>query len=262
VIFGWLRRRRRRKLLRRPFPPSWRGYLQTLPVYAHLDADEQSRLEGIARVLIAEKNWEGCGGLVVTDEMRVVIAAQAALLLLEIEHDYFDDVASILVFPTSYETPFETHVGDGIVGEGYAHQGEAWYRGPVVLAWDAARHGPIDPRDGHNLVLHEFAHHLDASNGFFDGTPLLDRRAAYKEWARVMNAAFERLQDDVDADRRTVLDPYGATNEAEFFAVATETFFEKPRRLARKHPELYEVLRSYYRQDPLQRLERAARSQT
>ncbi|MDJ0521668.1 MAG: zinc-dependent peptidase, partial [Planctomycetota bacterium] len=160
MIFGWLRRRRRKKLLAKPFPGAWRAHLESLAFYRLLDADERRRLEGIARVLMAEKSWEGCGGLTITDEMRVVISAQAALLLLEIEHDYFDDVSSILVFPTSYETPFETHVGDGIVGEGYTHHGEAWYRGPIVLAWDIARHGPIDPRDGHNLVLHEFAHHL------------------------------------------------------------------------------------------------------
>ena len=254
MIGAWLRRRRRRKLLERPFPGAWRAYLESLPFYERLNKDERGRLERIAQVLIGEKNWEGCDGLVITDEIRVVIAAQAALLLLEIEHDYFEDVASILVFPTSFETPFETHMGDGIVGEGYEHGGEAWYRGPVILAWDAARHGPLDPRDGHNLVLHEFAHHLDASNGLFDGTPSLGRQAAYDEWRDVMTAAYEQLQDDVDAGRRTVLDAYGATDEAEFFAVATETFFEKPRRLQRKHPELYGVLRAYYRQDPLQRL--------
>jgi len=257
VIFAWLRRRRRSRLLTRPFPDAWRRHLTPLAFYASLDPDERERLERIAQVLVAEKNWEGCDGLVVTDEIRVVIAAQAALLILELEHDYYGDVASILVFPTSFETPFETHLENGIVGEGYEHQGEAWYRGPVALAWDSAQHGPIDPRDGHNLVLHEFAHHLDAGNGFFDGTPLLGRRADYDEWRRVMTEAYEQLQDDVDAGRRTVLDPYGATNEAEFFAVATETFFEKPRRLARRHPELYAVLRDYFRQDPLRRLERS-----
>ncbi len=202
-------------------------------------------------MLVAEKTWEGCDGLVVTAEMKVVIAAQASLLILEIEHDFYADVTSILIFPTTYTSPFERFDSNGIATTGARHLGEAWYRGPVVLAWDNAQHGARHPRDGHNLVWHEFAHRLDALDGFFDGTPPLDREADYEAWKQALGGAFQRLRDDIEAGRPHVLDDYAATNEAEFFAVAVETFFEKPRRLKRAEPAVYDVLRAFFRQDPL-----------
>ncbi len=254
MIFGWLRRRRRRKLLAQSTPEAWRPWLDDQPFVQRLSADERSRLEAITRVLVAETIWEGGSGLQVTEEMKVVIASQAALLILEIEHDYFEDVTSVIVHPTTYESPFEQYNAHGVATEGEERLGEAHYRGPIMLAWDSAKHGPIDPRDGHNLVWHEFAHRLDALDGFFNGTPLLHRLAHYDEWRRVMTAAFEQLQDDAHDDRKSVFDHYGATNEAEFFAVAVETFFEKPQRLQREQPEVYDALRLYFRQDPLARL--------
>lgn len=256
MIFGWFKRRRRRKLLAQPLPAGWADWIAPYPVFRDFDDDERARVLGIARVIVAEKHWEGCAGLELTEEMQVVIAAQAALLLLEIEHDYYDDVRSILVFPRSYETPFPRHGPGGIVTEGARNAGEAWYQGPVILAWDWVHHGATDEKDGENLVLHEFAHRLDFADGWINGTPPLHARGDYKRWQAVMTREFHDLQEAAERGRRHILDHYGATDEAEFFAVATETFFEKAQVLQRDHPELYDVLRTYFRQDPLARSRR------
>jgi Mlc titration factor MtfA (ptsG expression regulator) len=241
MLFDWLlapvRHFQRRALLAEPFPEAWLPVLAALPFYRRLDPRGQQRIRDDLRVLIAEKNWEGCGGLVLTDEMRVTIAAQASLLLLNIEHDYFVHVKSILVYPSTY-----VHGGQQILGE-------AWFRGPVVLAWDSARHGAFDPRDGHNLVLHEFAHQLDLLDGLGDGTPPIRGSERYRQWVATMTAEFQALCDDFDEGRATLLDVYGATNPAEFFAVATESFFERSTARRERHASLYAVLHDYYQQD-------------
>jgi MtfA peptidase len=251
MLFAWLERRRRRRLLAAPFPADWRAHLRlNVAVYEILTDTEQARLRDDLRVFIAEKSWEGCGGLTLTDEIRVAIAAQACLLLLGVEHDYFGRVQTVLVYPTAYRSP-DGEVGpDGVVREGIGRLGEAWHRGPVVLAWDEVRAGGQNHRDGRNVVLHEFAHQLDFLDGLIDGTPPLRDAEQYREWQRVMTAEFDRLRADVEQGRATLLDAYGATNPAEFFAVATECFFEKPRQLQERHPEVYAVLRGYYCQDP------------
>ena len=258
MIFSWLKNRRRRKLAQQPLPDQWAPWLEALPFYTTLTDEERARLQGILRILIAEKKWTGGEEYPVTEEMRVVISAQAALLILEIEHEYFRRVKEIIVRPRAYQAGHSHRAASGVVSEGMRNSGEAWYRGPVILSWDGVRTGADDPKDGHNLVLHEFAHKLDMLDGFVDGTPPLHRRAAYATWTAVMTEEFQKLKDAARRGRRTVLDRYGATNEAEFFAVATETFFEKPRQLHQKHESLYDLLRDYYRQDPLARLRRAA----
>ncbi len=259
MIFSFFRRRRRRALLALPFPEEWVPWLLELPFYQGLDDGERERLHGILRVIIAEKEWEGCAGFEITDEVKVVIAAQAALLVLSIEHDYFRRVKTILVYPSAYDTGRPRGQGGIIVEEGAGtHLGEAWYRGPVILSWDSVRYGAEDPRDAHNLVLHEFAHKLDMMDGTIDGTPPLTDKKAYREWARVMTEEYETLRGKAKKGKRSVLDRYGATNEAEFFAVAVETFFEKPLQMEKRHLELYELLREYFKQDPAQRLRRAA----
>ncbi len=245
-MFGWFKRRRRRKLLAQPFPEGHRLVLQPLHFYKSLGPDQQVKLHDITTILLAEKSWEGCGGLELTLEIQVVIAAQAALLILEIEHDYYRRLSEVLIYPAAYQS----HEGDGRFGE-------AWYGGPVVLSWQQARDGADNPEDGHNVVFHEFAHKLDMLDGMVDGTPPLSSRSDYPRWTRVMTEAFEELKELARKGRRSVMDRYGATNEAEFFAVATETFFEKPSPLSRKLPELYDLLRDYYRQDPLARLQRS-----
>jgi MtfA peptidase len=260
MIFSWLRRRRRRKLLATPFPEAWLPWLLNLPFYQGLDEDERARLHDILRVIVAEKNWEGCGGLEITEEMKVVVAAQAALLLLGIEHDHHRRARTILIYPSTYKLDSIRQNASGIVGDSAHVAGQAWYRGPVILSWDAVEHGAWDPKDGHNLVLHEFAHKLDMMDGYVNGTPVLQDRADYKIWARIMTVEFRALKEAARKGRGTVMDRYGATNEAEFFSVATESFFEKSLQMEKRHPDLYGLLRDFFRQDPAERLRRAHRA--
>lgn len=224
----------------------WGEIVPGLPFHATLEPEERTRLLEIARVFDAETRWEGCGGLELTPAMRVTIAAQAAFLLLGLEDRYFSEVESVFVYPSTYIRPGHVRATEEDIR---ALLGEAWLRGPVVLAWDSARGGALHPHDGRNLVLHEFAHKLDMEDGFIDGTPPIARNA-YPRWREVFTREFERLREDAGKGRRTVLDPYGATNPGEFFAVATETFFEQGQRLRKEHPELYTLMREYYQQDP------------
>jgi Mlc titration factor MtfA (ptsG expression regulator) len=251
VLFSWLRSRRRAKLLAEPMPPEWLGYLErNVPLHSRLTEAEQARLRDILRVLVAEKQWEGCGGLTMTDEVKVTVAAHAALLLLGIDHDYFARVMSILVYPSGFRSPEGWTRADGVVDLSAGALGEAWYDGPIVLAWDSVLAGGRDPRDGRNVVLHEFAHQLDYLDGVADGTPPLRRGGDYRRWQEVMTREYERLKAESERGEPKVLDSYGATNHAEFFAVATEAFFEKSRQMYARHPELYAVLSEYYGQDP------------
>ncbi len=254
MLFAWLKQRRRRQLLAAPFPEEWPGYLRdNVALYAQLTEAEQATLRDLLRVFVAERYWEGCGGLTVTDEMKVTIAAQACLLVLNVVHDYFNRVPSILVYPSGYRSPAERHGPDGTAGGDPGRLGEAWYRGPVILAWDSALDGGKNISDGQNVVLHEFAHQLDFLDGYADGTPPLSSREANRKWHDVMTAEYERLVRESAQGRARVLDAYGATNPAEFFAVATEAFFEKPLPLRQRHPALYEVLLGFYRQDTAER---------
>ncbi len=252
MVFSWLKRRRRRRLLAQPFPEDWVRALEALPFYGTLAAAEKSTLHDILRVIVAEKHWEGCGGLTLTEEMQVVIAGHAALLLLGLEHDYYPQFDTILVYPSSYRVG-PRHLEDGIYAEDAEHAGEAWYRGPVILSWDQVLDGAQYGQDGVNVALHEFAHKLDFESGVIDGTPPLPSREAAVRWADVMTRAYEQLCEEDENDVDTLLDPYGATNEAEFFAVATETFFEMPVDMQEELPELYEVLRDFFGQDPAAR---------
>jgi Mlc titration factor MtfA (ptsG expression regulator) len=251
-MFAWLRRRRRAAILRRPFPGEWRALVEkNVPLVARLAAEDRASLFGHIQVFLAEKHFEGCGGLELTDEVRVTIAAQACLLLLHRETDYYPNLVSILVYPTTYVVRAGQRTPDGLVAEGpQARLGESWARDVVVLAWDSVLSGAADIHDGHNVVLHEFAHQLDQEGGSGDGAPVLPRRSMYVAWARVLGHDFEQLVRNVEHHHRTLIDRYGATNPAEFFAVVTETFFEKPRQLRSKHPELYAQLAAFYRQDP------------
>ncbi len=254
-MFGF-KRRRRQRLRRQPFPAPWRAIVaRNVPYGRLLAAAALAELQGHVQVLLHEKNFEGCGGLELTDEIRVTIGAQAGLLLLNRDTDYYAKLTSILVYPARYVAETTRRLPDGTIVEGEeVRAGESWYRGAVVLSWDDARHGAVDPHDGHNVVLHEFAHQLDSESGTMDGTPILPRREMYAEWARVLSAEFARLNNDLAHRRPTVLRPYGATNPPEFFAVATETFFEQPLALRRGHPALYKQLTAFYCQNPANRL--------
>lgn len=251
-MFGWLKRRRREAVRGRPFPEAWRGIVdRNVPYVRLLPAQDREELIGHVKVFLAEKRFEGCGGMEITDEVRVTIAAQACVLLLHRRTDYFPLLDSILVYPTTYLAPGGRRAPDGLVTDDpQARLGESSARGAVVLVWDGVLAGAADVHDGHNVVFHEFAHQLDEESGASDGAPILPRRAMYLPWARVLGREFARLARDAARNHRTDLDPYGATNPAEFFAVATEAFFERPRRLRARHPALYLQLQDFYRQDP------------
>lgn len=252
-MFSYLRRRRRERLRASPFPPEWRAIMeQNVPLYSRLPAADRKELLGHIQVFVAEKHWEGCGGLELTDEIRVTIAGQACVLLLHRESDYYPRVTSILVYPSSYVAQEERNIGGGIWEEGEEERlGHTHERmGVIVLAWDAALHGSRIWDDGPNVVLHEFAHQLDFENSSTDGTPVLGSRQQYMSWARVLGAEYDELRRIDASGGSSFLDTYGATNPAEFFAVVTELFFERPIELRARHAALYEELRGFYRQDP------------
>jgi MtfA peptidase len=251
-VFGFFKKRRRKRLRSAPFPASFLAIIErNVPFYLCLPEADRLELQGLVQIFLGEKVFEGCGGLELTDEIKVTIAAQACLLLLHRETDIYPRLITILVYPNAYLTKAIEPIGGGAVLEGEViHLGESWSTGVVVLSWDDVRAGASDIHDGQNLVLHEFAHQLDREDGAINGTPLLVERSRYVAWARVLNAEYERLRRDSLLGRHTVLDDYGASNPAEFFAVATECFFEKPRVLKKRHPDLYEELKNFYRQDP------------
>lgn len=253
-MFGWWRARRRRKLLAQPFPPAWLGWLQTnCRHYARLNDADQQRLRNDLRLLIAEKHWEGCRGLVVTPEMQVTIAAHAALLGLGFPEHPFERLVTILMYPETFASTVPRRGPAGIVDESpELRLGEAWYQGPVILSWREVARDCFESVRGRNVVLHEFAHLLDMSNQETDGVPDLDG-VTDQRWVAVFEDAYKRHVRQTHHGRNRVLDAYGATNPAEFFAVASETFFEASIALQVDQPELYQILQEYYRQDPAAR---------
>jgi Mlc titration factor MtfA (ptsG expression regulator) len=255
ILMFRLKRERRKRVRRCPFPSEWLEILErNVAYYRLLTPDEQAELRGHIQVFLDEKRFEGCGGLEVTDEIRVTIAAQACILLLHRETDYYPRMQTILVYPHRYVADAKLRLPDGTVLEGvHTRLGESWYRGPVVLSWDDVCRGAADVHDGHNVVFHEFAHQLDSESGANEGAPVLPRRSMYLAWARVLGHEYEHLIDDLKHHRRTFIDAYGATSPTEFFAVVTEAFFEQPVQLKRRHPELYDQLATFYQQDPVAR---------
>jgi hypothetical protein len=253
-MFG-LKKRRRKRWRSQPLPPEWIAIIQRNVSYCqYLTPLERQELHGHIQVFLHEKYFEGCAGLEITDEIKVTIAAQACILLLHRETDYFPNMKTVLVYPHHYFATTSRRLPGGMVEEGIQGRlGESWQRGPVVLSWDDVLRGAEDPNDGHNVVFHEFAHELDSDSGAMEGAPELPDVTRYTAWARVLGAEYKRLLRDLENNHRHLIDAYGASNPAEFFAVVTETFFEKPIQLKSHHPELYEQLRDFYRQDPAQR---------
>lgn len=233
-------------------PPEWELILRSnMGLYQHLSAEDQSELKRHMLVFLSEKRFEGCRGVEINDEIRVTIAGNACLLLLHRRTDYFPELLTILVYPSAFFVEHK-HVDEhGFeMTEVMENAGESWDRGNVILAWDSARRGALDPRDGLNVILHEFAHQLDSAAGDVDGAPLMESREMAKGWAEVFQREYNQLCEDVEAGRETVLDDYAATDPAEFFAVSVETFFEQPRQLLEHHPELYAALHGFFKQDP------------
>lgn len=260
-MFNWLRKRSRKKILQSPFPESWRTILEErVAHYNYLNTQERSQLEELIRFFIAEKNFEGCSGLEITDEIKVVIAAEASLLVLGLPEFQYKDLQSVLVYPSTITLP-ESRPGVfsdsfSIIPDRQAILGQAMLNGPVVLVWDAVVRDARHPERGHNVVYHEFAHILDMRDGSADGTPELYNIRLFREWVEVCSREYSRLQRRASEGSKTLLDSYGAVHEAEFFAVATELFFNRPRQMRRELLELYNVLAAYYRQDTAARKER------
>lgn len=253
-MFRWLKRRSRERLKRAEPPAEWQTVVETnLWQYAKLSDSDQEKLRGDALILASEKNWEGCGGLVLSEEMKLTIAAQIALQTLGFEEQYFDKVLSILVYPSAYRAREQSSLGGGVVLERDSTRlGEAWYRGPVILSWPDVEDGGRSPNHSRQVVIHEFAHQLDLLNSrVADGIPPMASSAQAKQWMATCEESFNRLVYDCQNGHRPLIDCYGATNRAEFFAVTSEAFFQAPHLLASHDPNLFEVLRTYYGQDPL-----------
>ena len=254
LIYPFLVNLRRDHIKAQLFPRHWLNIVESnLAIYNTLSHSEQKQLQGYIQVFLKEKQFIGCLGLQITEEIKVTIAAIACLLLFGNRQTYFPNLRSILIYPNAYIVN-ETVMSDRYVVEErrVARLGESWTQDQLILSWDQIRQDLLNWQDGHNVVLHEFAHQLDQEDGIAEGVPILPRALDYAVWAKIMSAEYLQLCDRVENNKKTVIDSYGATNPAEFFAVATETFFEKPIQLNKKHQALYELLQRYYRLDPLQ----------
>jgi Mlc titration factor MtfA (ptsG expression regulator) len=240
------------KIKKQAFTGAWQQtLLNRLPFIAKLPLAEREQLQLLIKLFLADKTFYGCGGQIINDDIRVTVAAQACLLVLNQNRSPYPDLNSILVYPSTFVATREVANELGLVSTNHiAMLGESWSQGKVVLAWDNVEKGVMNLTDGHNVVLHEFAHQLDHESGSTNGAPVLSTTGAYKSWAHVFSEEFEDLQRDALHGKQSLLDHYGATNPAEFFAVATETFFERPKEMAAHHQELYEQLKQYYTLDP------------
>lgn len=241
----------------REFPDHWTEILERrFAIYPHLPDSLREDLHQRLLGFVNRKRFEACGSLAeVTEEMRVLVAAQACLLLIGRPREkLFPRLKSILLYPGAFRDrgrrTFGLDAGDG--DERVIRLGESWTTGSVILAWDSVKRGAANDHDGMNVVLHEFAHQLDQADGIGDGVPTLDAVGDYQDWEEIMKREYEELVEDANNPRaRPLMDTYGAENPAEFFAVATETFFEMPEDLSEEHPELYGELRDYYGVDPV-----------
>ncbi|MFN0134471.1 MAG: zinc-dependent peptidase [Phycisphaerales bacterium] len=247
---------RRKRLRRGPFRAQWDSILRAdMPLYSRLPEADRLELQGHIRVFLAEKYFEGCRGFRIDDRVRLLIAAQACLLLLHREHDYFPGLRTVLVYPGTFLGRARTTGPGGIVTLSEDPRlGESWFQpivgGPVVLSWPEVLAGAADSNDARNVVLHEFAHQLDAESGEMEGMPWLGDLGRARRWREIMAREQRQLAHDAWAHRATVLNPYGMQSPAEFFAVATEAYFERAGPLRDHHPELHAMLKSYFVIDP------------
>lgn len=256
VAVWFIRYRRKRfneKLKTAAFNPDWSLILQkNMGLYNRLPESLRQKLHGLINVFLHEKQFSGFNGLQITDEIKVTIAAQACLLMLNRDQALYPTLYNIFVYPAAFKSPLTT--SDGLVHttRETVRLGESWQRGQVVLSWQDSRQGGLDDDDGHNVVYHEFAHQLDNDDGAIDGTPVLDSADNYAAWIKVFEHEFVHLRALVSANKKTTIDSYGAESEGEFFAVVTELFFEQPEQLEKKHPELFKELIKFYHLNPLE----------
>lgn len=253
LVLVWrLPRWRLQRVLAREIDPRWRATLaHAIPVYGRMSADLQHQLDKRVQQFLYQKKFVGCAGLEVTDEMRVTIAGLACLLLLNRPSRVYPGLHAVLVYPSAFLVPRKQVDAAGVITEERQDLlGESWGDGRVVLSWDHVQRGAGDWTDGQNVVLHEFAHQLDSESGSNNGAPYLGSADNYRNWSDVLARDFANLRADAIYGQPSVMDHYGATSPAEFFAVATETFFEKPWQMAERHPALFAELFKYYRVDP------------
>ncbi|AIY41064.1 protein of unknown function DUF980 [Collimonas arenae] len=252
VLAVWIPKFRLKRAMQSRFPDRFVVILtKNIPIYSRMPSDLQLQLQQLMKQFLHQKKFYGCGGLEITDEMRVTIAGEACLLLLNRRTRVYPELRSILVYPAAFVAPRTDVAAGGVVTHSkQGLLGESWGDGRVILAWDHVQQGARNFADGHNVVLHEFAHQLDSESGTTNGAPLLRNLSSYRSWAAVFTREFAALRADALQHNETLLDQYGATNPAEFFAVATETFFEMPAQMAEQHSELFEELKKYYRIDP------------
>jgi Mlc titration factor MtfA (ptsG expression regulator) len=253
LLLAWgLPRWRLRRALSRPLAPRQLAIIErNVAQYRGMPAPLREQLQGLVKRFLHEKTFVGCAGLEVTEEMRVTIAAQACLLLLNRRTEVYPGLHAVLVYPGAFLVPRKQVDAGGVVTETRQDLlGESWGDGRVILSWDHVRRGGHDPEGAQNVVLHEFAHQLDSESGSTNGAPDLGGADSYRRWSVTLARDFELLRRDSYWGQRDVLDPYGASSPAEFFAVATESFFEQPHALAARHPELYAEFRRFFRTDP------------
>ncbi|CAN5136509.1 zinc-dependent peptidase [soil metagenome] len=248
-MFDFLKAPRRKTLRETPLTDAqWEIVLDRVPLVRKLDDERRARLAGLMQIFLDEKNFEGGGGFEITDDVRLVIASEACLLLVHRDVDVpYPDLSSIVVYPNAWKTKRRAHAGSGVlIEEEGVNLGESWSKDLVVLSWERVKNDAMNANDGHNVVLHEFAHQLDAEDGAVDGSPELPTRKRYGRWASVFQPEFEALVEGAKSD----IDHYGATNPAEFFAVVTEEFYEQPHSLSESHPALFTELVKFYGFDP------------
>ena len=243
---------RMRQVLAKAFPSNYAKILRrNIPQYRYMPTDLQMQLKKRIKQFLHEKTFVGCDGLMVTDEMRVTVAGKACLLLLNRETEVYPELTHILLYPGAFVAQRREVQSGGIVTHtNQGLSGESWSDGRVVLAWDQVLGSSEEQAHAHDLVLHEFAHQLDSQTGSTNGAPLLKNAEAYETWSKVMTREFEQLRADIEQGFQTIIDPYGATNPAEFFAVTTEAYFQSSEALAQYHPALFQQLYTYYRVDP------------
>ncbi|MFL6516219.1 MAG: zinc-dependent peptidase [Chthoniobacterales bacterium] len=254
-MLAFFKQQRRKRLRNQPVPPEWLPIIHRhVRFFDRLSPADRNEILGHVTVFLSEKRFEGCGGLEVTDEIRLTIATQACLLLLHRKTDYFPRLVTILVYPSAYVAEEHRPIDENIWEQSKVSRlGETGRQlGSMVLAWDATKSGATDPSDGRNVVFHEFAHQLDYENYAADGVPGLATRDQQVSWGTVMRVEFASLRAADETGIPTLLDNYGATSPAEFFAVTTEAFFERPYALRQRHPKLYDEFARYFQQDPSQ----------
>ena len=245
-LHGARREGRRREWRANPLTPEQHALIEEFfPLWKKVPASTRKEAEGWIQVFLAEKSFEPCADLEeVTEAMRLAIAAPACLLIAHRPQDYYERLKSILVYPVAFRKR-DDHEGDDSV-----RLGESWGTGSVVLSWQSVKQGDVDPRDGLNVVLHEFAHQIDQADGAADGVPEFEDQEDYGRWSRAFAPAYRKFCEEVNSGKRTVLDPYGAESPAEFFAVATETFFERAKAMKREESEVYAEMARFYGMDP------------